>query len=113
MSSRILVVDDEPLILSSIKRALERVGYDVVTVSNREGFLSAMDTGGFGLVIIDLHMDDLSKDEIISVVKERSADARFLVISGSDSVDGLPYIQKPFMIKDLRARVKEILHEQS
>ncbi|RMG00872.1 MAG: response regulator [Nitrospirae bacterium] len=113
MSSRILVVDDEPLILSSIERALERVGYDVVTVSDRKGFFSAMDGGGFSLVILDLHLNDLSMEEIISATKEKSPEAGFLVISGSDSVDDLPYIQKPFMIKELRARVKEILNERS
>jgi DNA-binding response OmpR family regulator len=113
MGSRILVVDDEPLILSSIRRALNRVGYDVVTASNRDEFISALREGGYALVIMDLHLDDLSRDEIMEMALNAENSVRFLVISGSDQVHDMPYIQKPFRIVELRDRVTEILNEHS
>jgi DNA-binding response OmpR family regulator len=113
MGSRILVVDDEPLILSSIKRALIRVGYDVVTASSREEFISALREGGYALVIMDLHIDDLSRDEIMEMARKADSSVRFLVISGSDQVYDMPYIQKPFRIGELRERVNDILNGRS
>jgi len=113
MGSRILVVDDEPLILSSISRALKRVEYDVVTASNRDEFISALREDGYALVIMDLHIDDLSRDEIMEMARSAENSVRFLVISGSDQVYDMPYIQKPFRIGELRERVNEILNEHS
>ena len=113
MRSRILVVDDEPLVLSSIQRALERVGYEVVTASNRDEFITALQEHGYSLVILDLHMDDLSRGEIISMARKNDSSVRFLVISGSDQVTDMPYIQKPFRISELREKVKSLLDESA
>ncbi len=113
MGSKILVVDDEPLILSSIRRALSRVGYDVVTASSREEFTSALREGGYALVIMDLHLDDLSREEIMDMARKADSSVRFLVISGSDRIYDMPYLQKPFRIDELRKRVNKILDEHS
>ena len=66
MGARILVVDDEPLVLKSISKALERVGYEVITAVNRLEFMDAIASGKVDLVMLDLHMDDITKDEIMS-----------------------------------------------
>ncbi len=112
MGDRILVVDDEPLVLKSISKALERVGYEVITAVNRLEFMDAIASGEVDLVILDLHMDDITKDEIMSTSVGYYPDVRFLVISGSREVDDVIFIQKPFRISDLREKVKEILDDR-
>ncbi len=113
MGKRILAIDDEPLILKSIKKALDKIGFEVLTVENKEAFYKAINDSVFDLVILDLHMDDLTKDEIIRECKERNTDTRFLIISGSDLPENGHYIQKPFRISELRDRVREILDEST
>ena len=112
MGARILVVDDEPLVLKSISKALERVGYEVITAVNRLEFMDAIASGKVDLVMLDLHMDDITKDEIMSTSVGHYPDVRFLVISGSREVDDVVFIQKPFRISDLREKVKEILDDR-
>ncbi len=111
MGKRILAIDDEPLILKSIKKALDKIGFEVEIAGNKEDFQRAVNNGSFDLVILDLHMDDLTKDEIIRECKERNTDTRFLIISGSDLPENGHYIQKPFRISELRDKVRELLNE--
>lgn len=113
MGKRILAIDDEPLILKSIKKALEKIGYSVETVENKSAFLAAIKNSLFDLVILDLHMDDLTRDEIVNLCREKNKHTRFLIISGSDLPENGHYIQKPFRISELRDKVRELLNDTS
>ena len=109
MNEKVLVVDDESLILKSIERALAKTGYTVSVASDRDDFLSRLKDGPFDLAIIDLHMKDLSTDDILETLTESSPGAKTLFISGSQSYDSDNFLQKPFNIGDLRNKVREIL----
>ena len=113
MAKKILAVDDEPLILTSIERALTKIGYEVRTAKNREEFMETLDSDGFDLVILDVHMDDISREEVISISKGRFTDIKFLIISGSQFESDVDFIQKPFRISELRNKVRELLNERS
>lgn len=110
MAKRILVIDDEQLILKSIERALIKVGYSVTVVDGREAFLSEAEKGPYDLVIMDLNMRDLSADEIRKKIVETSEDVKFLVISGGNFDKSRYFLQKPFRIDDLRETVRGILN---
>jgi DNA-binding NtrC family response regulator len=109
MGGRILVIDDEQLLLKSIEKALAKVGYTVQTASNREEFLRSIERNVYDLVILDIHMEDIRMEEIIRLARERMPEVKFLVISGSERVVEYPFIQKPFRIEVLRNRVKELI----
>lgn len=112
MNEKILVIDDEPLILATIERALIKIGYAVKATSHAAEFIDTLSSDTFALLIMDVHLGGIDKDNLMDKVKELSPQAKILVISGS--IEGLPgryYLPKPFKIDELRQRVREILAE--
>jgi len=114
MQEKILVIDDEPLILSSIERALVRVGYEVVAVADMKSFKDALSALKFDLIIMDLHMKDINTKDLAEEAKRMLPSVKFMTISGSvPSQSSKNFLQKPFKIDVLRERVREILNEPS
>ena len=109
MDKKILVIDDEHLIVMTVERALSKIGYCVVPATDRQSFLSRVNTGPFDLVIMDLNMADLTAEEIRGKVLGASPESKFLIMSGSNYDSPGFFIQKPFRIDDLRKLVGEIL----
>jgi len=108
---KILVVDDEPLVLSTIERALSKSGYIVVPTSNEKDFLDALSKDRYDLLIMDMHIGFMSPALFIKKAKELAPDSKILTISGSypSGVEGESFLQKPFRIEDLRARVRALI----
>ena len=114
MPVKILVVDDEPLILTAVERALVKVGYVVSRAQNMKEMTACLESASFDLLITDIHMEDDSVDNIIRRVAETSPAVKVLKMSGAvDREEGGHFIEKPFSIEALRKRVKEILNEPS
>ena len=110
MSKRILVVDDEPVILNAINRALSKVGYEITAVRDGSSCMEALLTGDFGLVIMDLHLPGSSTEELAASALARCPGIKFLYISGGfGRKDAVPFIQKPFRINDMRDMVRTII----
>ncbi len=114
MSSKILVIDDELLILNTIEKALTRVGYSVAKAQNMEELGTALRDAPFDLMITDLHMDEDTAENIIEKVKQSSPGIRVLLMSGgSYTTDADNFIEKPFKLKELREKVRVYLNESS
>lgn len=114
MPEKILVIDDEPLILNAVERALSRVGYSVTPVKNIRQLDSTLKDAPYDLLITDVFMGEESVDSIILKVKETSPSIRVLYMSGTVDEDGRrDFIEKPFKIDELRKKVRDILHEPS
>ena len=112
MAEKILVVDDEPLVLSAIEKALSKVGYVIVKAQNKKEFISALRQSPFNMLITDVYMGWNTADGIISEVKDLSPSIKVLCISGSvDKNRTYPFLEKPFRIGDLRKKVRDILDE--
>lgn len=111
MSNKILVIDDEPLILIAVERALSRVGHTITTAKNIKEIVSALDNAPYDLLITDIHLEEDSVDAIIEKVKETSPAVRIILMSGSTKKDNYQhFIEKPFKIAALREKVTEILY---
>ncbi len=111
---RICVIDDNPLILTTVKRALAREGYEVFTVSDKEGFSQVLERERFDLVITDFNLKDCTGLDIRDELLKRSASTRIIVMTGKEIPQGIdiPFIRKPFSIKELRSLVAEILRDE-
>ncbi|MDA8092180.1 MAG: response regulator [Nitrospiraceae bacterium] len=110
MNKKILVVDDEPLVLDAIGRALSKEGYEVMTVQDGNSCLEALSFSEFGLIIMDLHIPGISTGALAGAARARCPETKFLFISGGQAPDeATPYIQKPFRISDIRKLVGSIL----
>ena len=116
---RVLVVDDEAQMASSIRRALTREGFDVKTAS--DGFRAGTYLGTFApaVVTLDLQMPELSGFDVMSFVRQTPGleHTRILVVSGleqseldraiSEGADAA--LPKPFGNKELVSKVKELM----
>ena len=106
--SHILVVDDEPAILSLVKDVLVEHGYKVDTAANGEEALASMTKKRPGLVLVDVHMPILDGEGLVGQMRARGLEAPVVVLTAGPSaelwarrlgVEGS--VQKPFRIPDL------------
>ncbi len=108
---RVLVVDDEPLVVKSCRRILSEDGWEVDAVeSGREGMRRAMDQH-FDLVLVDLKMPDADGMEIVRSLRRRRPRTTVIIITGfgtvASAVEAMrlgvaDYIEKPFTPDQIR-----------
>jgi DNA-binding NtrC family response regulator len=113
LAPRVLVIDDDAIILESCRRILSASGCDVeVEAEGIRGRQRALE-GGYDLVLVDLRLPDLDGLDLVAAVRERRADVELIVITGYSSLDSAvqagrlgacDYLAKPFTPDELRAR---------
>ncbi|UCE87069.1 MAG: response regulator [Deltaproteobacteria bacterium] len=79
---RLLLVDDEARILSSLRRALRREGYEVHTAESPDEALRALDAGSFDLILADYRMPGMTGVEFLARAAERWPDAVRILLTG-------------------------------
>jgi two-component system, cell cycle response regulator len=79
---RILLVDDDPAILSVLGRFLSRQGYTVVGAATGGEALDFLRTDVFPLVILDLNLPDISGLEVLAGLKSRTPDTEVVLFTG-------------------------------
>ena len=110
----ILVVDDDPDILTIIKDNLELDGYEVFTAALGKDALSILEKESINLIILDLMLPDVDGIQICRATRAKSHVPIIMLTAKdtvSDKVLGLEsgaddYIVKPFDYLELAARVK-------
>ncbi|WP_407568229.1 response regulator transcription factor [Arsenicicoccus dermatophilus] len=119
--TRILVVDDEPAILRTLRINLRARGYEVETVTGGRDALATMQDAPADLVILDLGLPDLDGVEVLRRLR-RESDVPVVVLSArhgsDDKVEALDegaddYVTKPFGADELMARVRAALRRGS
>lgn len=114
MPEKILVIDDELLILNTVEKALTRVGYSVAKAQNLAEVAIALRDAPYDLMITDLHMGEDTAENIIAKVKQTSPGIKVLLMSGGLYRDGADnFIEKPFKLDELREKVRVYLNEPS
>jgi len=115
---RVLVVDDDDVILESCRRILEHRGYLVDVASDPFSGRDRALRGGYDLVLLDVRMPQLSGLEILAELRERRTDLEVIVISGYAAVDdavlavklgAFDYLPKPFTLDEFRGRIDAAL----
>jgi two-component system alkaline phosphatase synthesis response regulator PhoP len=118
MSSRILLVEDEPGIALVVSDLLRAEGYTTETAPDGETGLRFAAENKFDLVILDVMLPGLSGFEICHAVRERGFDGAILMLTAKgqipDRIRGLrtgadDYLIKPFDPDELAARVEALL----
>ncbi len=121
---RILVLDDEPIILELCVEFLGSEGYEVDTVSNGKVAISLLQEKDYDVVISDMKMPSLNGAEFYKIVNERypKVAKRIIFITGDmlnvetkaflENTNN-PYLIKPFKLNELRNIVKEVIKGNS
>jgi DNA-binding response OmpR family regulator len=117
MSSRILVVEDDERIRSSMRMALEDEGYDVDEAASGEDALDRFSAQAADVALIDLMLPGMDGFECCRALRRQSAVPIIIVTARTDTHDvvaGLEagaddYVTKPFVAKELGARIRALL----
>ena len=124
MPATILVVDDEPNIVLSLEFIMQNEGYDVRIAKDGEEALQAIKEKVPDLVLLDIMMPAMSGYEVCQRIRANPEwkDIRIVMLTAKgrevDQEKGMAmgaddYITKPFATRDLMARVKMILGEET
>ena len=80
--TRILVVDDDPMVCMAIEVFLQRHNFEVVVTDGGEAGLRALDRGGIDLMIVDIFMPHMRGFESIRIFHERAPEIPLVAMSG-------------------------------
>lgn len=119
-ASTILIVDDDDQVRTTLAKLLSRIGLEVRQESSGERGLAAARAQRPDLVILDVHLPDISGYELCSELRLQFGDELPIVMVSGMKTDGLDrsaglllgaddFVVKPVDIDDLRARVRRLL----
>ena len=115
MAKKILIVDDDPEDLETMKSVLEKEGYEVTTTENGAEAMDAIEEDKFDLILLDIQMPTLSGYDLLRLLRQRlngSTKIIYVTIVPRKEVDMKNiegFIQKPFNSRDLVVQIKKIL----
>ena len=121
MSSRILIVDDEEVVLRSCLRILGEAGHEVDTVQDSEEALKKIDEGDYEVVVLDIMMPKKSGLEILQSIKEEHPDVDVIMVTGLSQIEtavlsmklgAFDYLSKPFEPDELVMVVNRALERK-
>lgn len=122
MNGKVLLVEDEELLRSSLTAFLKKSGLEVSEAEDEEGALTRLKEGVFNLVVTDLFLSDGSGFGIMKYLQECCPDTKCIVITGHASLDSaikalqrgaFDYLLKPFEYDELKAAVEKAVQKQS
>lgn len=123
MAKKLLLVDDEPLILKGLKFSLEQDGYETESAADGEEALAKVEAEEFDLILLDVMLPKMSGIEVCQRIREKSSVPIIMLTAKGEEIDKLlglelgadDYITKPFSPREVVARIKAVLrriHEQ-
>jgi two-component system response regulator QseB len=114
---RVLVVEDDPVLLNGLQVGLGMAGYTVEAVSTRADASAALDTSDFDAVVLDLMLPDGSGLDVLAALRGQASKVPVLLLTARDSVPdriaGLDagaddYLGKPFDLDEVAARLRAL-----
>ncbi|MBW2166481.1 MAG: response regulator [Deltaproteobacteria bacterium] len=119
-NERILVVDDEKMVVEIQQKMLKRLGYDVTSCTSSVEALKAFQANpdNFDLIITDMTMPDMTGDQLAQKIMEIRTDIPIILCSGfsekmsnekAKSLGIKEFLMKPVLIKDLSITIRRTL----
>ena len=117
MSKRVLVVDDEKLIVKGIRFSLEQEGMEVDCAYDGEEALEKAKEKEYDMILLDIMLPKLTGLEVCQQIREFSSVPIIMLTAKGEDMDKIlgleygadEYITKPFNILEVKARIKAIM----
>lgn len=119
---KLLVADDEENLRSMLSAALHYNGFEVEAVGGGRRAIAAVETDQFDLIVLDVMMPDLDGFEVCNRLRSSGVKTPILFLTARDSTEdkvrgltlgGDDYLQKPFSLEELVARINAVLRRTS
>ena len=107
---RILIVDDDSEFRHSLKRILQKAGYNVSSASNGSQASEMLNKRVYPLILVDLHMPGKSGLELLSEVREKSPESKVIMMTVDGALDNyakamsagaFAFLHKPVKMKKI------------
>ena len=125
MTNKIMVVDDDPGVIYTIKNGLESLGadYEIITAENGKKCLELLANNQIpDLIILDILMPIMSGWETFQKIREKKSGEELPIIFLTARKDqiakdaggflGEDFIEKPFKLPDLKQKIEKILNKK-
>ncbi len=117
MANRVLVVDDEKLIVKGIKFSLEQDGMEVDTAYDGNEALDKARNNDYDIILLDVMLPGLDGFQVCQMIREESDVPIIMLTAKGDDMDKIlgleygadDYVTKPFNILEVKARIKAII----
>ena len=117
MAKKVLVVDDEKLIVKGIRFSLEQHGMDVDCAYDGEEALAMARANEYDMILLDIMLPKMDGFEVCQAIREFSDMPIVMLTAKGDDMDKIlgleygadDYITKPFNILEVKARIKAIM----
>lgn len=121
MAKKVLVVDDEKLIVKGIRFSLEQDGMDVEVAYDGEQALEAAQHNQYDVILLDVMLPKMSGFEVCQQIRDFSDVPIIMLTAKGDDMDKIlgleygadDYITKPFNILEVKARIRAIIRRSS
>ena len=118
---RILVVDDEPLVLDMVASYVDHIGFEVVKASSGQEALELLRREPITILVTDIKMPGMDGFELMEMVRTEFPDIPIITMTGHGaaytftdvvSAGATDYIPKPFSLDEMRAKVNRVVREK-
>ncbi|MBR4580258.1 MAG: response regulator transcription factor [Lachnospiraceae bacterium] len=121
MANRVLVVDDEKVIVKGLKFSLEQEGWQVDVAYDGEEALNMASANHYSIILLDIMLPKFTGLEVCQQIRETSNVPIIMLTAKGDDMDKImgleygadDYITKPFNILEVKARMKAIMRRTS
>ncbi len=117
MAVKVLIVDDEKLIVKGIKFSLEQDGYEVDCAYDGEEAIEKAENGQYDIILLDLMLPKIGGYDVCQRIREFSQTPIIMLTAKGDDMDKIlgleygadDYMTKPFNILEVKARIKAVM----
>ncbi|MBV7532873.1 response regulator transcription factor [Chitinophaga sp. sic0106] len=120
---KLLLIEDEPAVVSVITRGLTEAGYEVsVAPDGASGLRMALDNPIFSLIILDVMLPGLNGIEVCKAIRREEIATPILMLTALGTTENIvmgldsgadDYLVKPFKLQELEARIRSLLRRKS
>jgi len=121
MAEKMLIIDDEEIVLKSCRKIFEAEGFEVVTTSNPQEGLKLVSEAAFDVILCDWMMPGFDGMDVVEEIDKRSPNSTVVMISGYPSVGrateamkrgAMDYVAKPFRPEEIIEVVKKAVRRK-
>src|SRR4051812_1159564 len=121
VSGHILIVDDEPSVVYTLKCILEKVGYCIFTAANTQEMVASLNTDPIDVIICDLGLNDEKGTRVLQKARELQPGVGQIMLTGyapQDVIDelesqGIAVFMKPVEMARLLPELRRIIEQKA